>query len=183
MIILVQTLILFLKHICALHFIHSFEHSHTSHLVYKIFFVITFSSQCALHCSFSSHACISARTLVSIRKSITTSSRYNILTIRSILYLNYIISMPCIFIWLLHLCLSREPYLFEAIQNVRNISLSLAELSSSVGPLDTITHSFYNHILSREPYLFETVQNVRNIPLSILRQSTSINKSSLILYQ
>lgn len=47
--ILVQTLILFLKHICALHFFHSFEHSHISHLVYKLFFVITFSSQCALH--------------------------------------------------------------------------------------------------------------------------------------
>ena len=61
--ILVQTLILFLKHICALHFFHTFEHSHTSHLVYKIFFVITFSSQCALHCSFSSHTRISACTL------------------------------------------------------------------------------------------------------------------------
>ena len=45
----VQTLILFLKHICALHFFHTFKHSHISHLVYKLFFVITFSSQCALH--------------------------------------------------------------------------------------------------------------------------------------
>ena len=61
--ILVQSLILFLKHICALHFFHSFEHSHTYHLVYKIFFVITFSSQCALHYSFSSLACIYACTL------------------------------------------------------------------------------------------------------------------------
>ena len=147
------------------------------------------------------HLYISARTLVSIRNSSTTTSGYNILTICSILYLNYIISMLCIFIWLLHLCLSREPYLFEAIRNVpkcskyfalniwtssemfRNISLSLILLSSSVGPLDTITHSFYNHILSREPYLFEAIQNVRNISLSILRQSTSINKNSLILYQ
>ena len=57
--ILVQSLILFLKHICALHFFHTFKHSHTSHLVYKLFFVITFSSQCALHYSFSSLACIS----------------------------------------------------------------------------------------------------------------------------
>ena len=55
----VQTLILFLKHICALHFFHTFKHSHISHLVYKLFFVITFSSQCALHYSFSSHVCIS----------------------------------------------------------------------------------------------------------------------------
>ena len=47
--ILVQTLILFLKHICALHFFHTFKHSHISHIVYKLFFVITFSSQCALH--------------------------------------------------------------------------------------------------------------------------------------
>ena len=134
MIILVQSLILFLKRICALHFFHSFEHSYTSHIIFKLFFVITFSSQCALHYSFSSHTCISARTLVSIRKSSTTTSGYNILTICSVLYLNYIISMPCIFIWLLHLCLSREPYLFEAIRNVRNISLSISELSSSVSP-------------------------------------------------
>ena len=120
--ILVRSLILFLKHICALHFFHTFEHSHISHLVYKLFFVITFSSQCDLHCSFSSLACISARTLVSIRNSSTTTSGYNILTICSILYLNYIISMLCIFIWLLHLCLSREPYLFEAIRNVPKCS-------------------------------------------------------------
>ena len=78
MIILVQSLILFLKHICALHFFHSFKHSYTSHIIFKLFFVITFSSQCALHYSFSSLACIYARTLVSIRKSSTTSSRYNI---------------------------------------------------------------------------------------------------------
>ena len=57
--ILVQTLILFLKHICALHFFHTFKHSHIFHLVYKLFFVITFSSQCALHYSFSSRVCIS----------------------------------------------------------------------------------------------------------------------------
>ena len=120
--ILVRSLILFLKHTWASHFFHTFEHSYTSHLVYKIFFVITFSSQCDLHSSFSSLACISARTLVSIRNSSTTTSGYNILTICSILYLNYIISMLCIFIWLLHLCLSREPYLFEAIRNVPKCS-------------------------------------------------------------
>ena len=77
MIILVQSLILFLKHICALHFFHSFKHSYTSHIIFKLFFVITFSSQCALHYSFSSLTCISARTLVSIRKSSTTTSGYN----------------------------------------------------------------------------------------------------------
>ena len=55
----VQTLILFLKHICALHFFHTFKHSHISHLVYKLFFVITFSSHCAIHYSFSSRVCIS----------------------------------------------------------------------------------------------------------------------------
>ena len=58
-VILVQSLILFLKHTWASHFFHTFKHSHISHLVYKLFFVITFSSQCALHYSFSSLACIS----------------------------------------------------------------------------------------------------------------------------
>ena len=55
----VQTLILFLKHICALHFFHTFKHSHIFHLVYKLFFVITFSSHLAIHYSFSSRVCIS----------------------------------------------------------------------------------------------------------------------------
>ena len=184
-------------------FTHSNTHTHLisfinsslwSHSLHNVLFILN-----SHHAYASLHLC--PHIIASIRKSSTTTSGYNIVTICSILYLNYIIFMLCIFIWFLHLCLSREPYLFEAIRNVpkcskyfalniwtssemfRNISLSLILLSSSVGPLDTSTHSFYNHILSREPYLFETIQNVRNISLSILRQSTSINKSSLILYQ
>ena len=78
--ILVQSLILFLKHICALHFFHSFEHSHTSHLVYKIFFVITFSSQCDLHYSFSSRVCIS--TSMPAHYSVYSKEQHHIICIQ-----------------------------------------------------------------------------------------------------
>lgn len=52
--ILVQSLILILKHTRASHFFHSFRHSPSYHFIYKLFFVITFSSQCDLQSSFSS---------------------------------------------------------------------------------------------------------------------------------
>ena len=99
--ILVQSLILILKHTWASHFFHSFRHSPSYDFIYKLFFVITFSSQCDLQSSFSSLIRISTHlppTLVSIQKSCTTATGYNILTICYILYLDYIICIPYVFI-------------------------------------------------------------------------------------
>lgn len=99
--ILVQSLILILKHTRASHFFHSFRHSPSYHFIYKLFFVITFSSQCDLQSSFSSlipYLYISTSNISVYPKELHHSNGYNILTICYILYLDYIICIPCIFI-------------------------------------------------------------------------------------